>query len=765
MTSSTSTRAERRSHPPLWLVEGLDIVEQRRPVLIAVTLGVVVVGVLLALLFPGIVPPVPVVGAAVGLAALLLGLAVAIALDAADLRLRGPRHVGAAGGELVAVLPTRAEGEGAATLATAVLEAREPGCPLLLGLAASGRDVRPTAAWTDALATALEAEGVSVLRIDLATGHSRSPGLLEVVRDGVKLVSAVTFGPEPRLARLGAGEDLQAALVALSSLPGRLPRDLDVLLVALPMAASRQVVDAVRSLDHVLIVAQRDRTSRVELIAGLDALEAAGTRAQVALLDDRTAARLASPSEVPNAPDAAENSEADSESGPAGHESDPIASDAIESDAIASDAIASDPTVADAVEAGSADDEPESAEAGDRSGEAGGGLTEPENAGTDTTVSSPAVADAVAPTDEQPRSVSEAEDDAPQAAPGPRAGGAFGVGGAALTAAGIAAAFETRPDEPEARDRDTEPVEPVQADAVSDSSASPTPGVVEPTSVVSGQTSPDSLAVPADEEDGPRRVTPHVGEPETSVATQDPESRPTATESSSAVNDPVGPTSETPMPAVEEAVEHPRLELPKLPEPPEHEAAPAPWIKPTTGYVPAEPDARAAASDAHPPDSGPSAPESVESPPVEASRRREVSIVHGAAEAAAIALVGFPDVAPPIPEAGSEHQPADGAVPVGGDVTAGRDRAADYPPAAVELETPALETGPPESDLDDPAREVPTPEPAEDPDKTDEIPALRLQAISEVDAEHDEMMRTTAQLSVLSDDLDGAGDEQRDDTP
>jgi hypothetical protein len=760
MTSSTSSRAERRSHPPLWLVEGLDIVEQRRPVLIAVTLGVVVVGVLLAMLFPGLVPPVPVVGAAVGLAALLLGLAVAIALDAADLRLRGPRHVGAAGGELVAVLPTKAEAEGAATLATAVLEAREPGCPLLLGLAASGRDVRPTAAWTDALATALEAEGVSVLRIDLASGHSRSPGLLEVVRDGVKLVSAVTFGPEPRLARLGAGEDLQAALVALSSLPGRLPRDLDVLLVALPMAASRQVVDAVRSLDHVLIVAQRDRTSRVELIAGLDALEAAGTRAQVALLDDRTAARLASPSEVPNAPDAAEGSEADSESGPAGHESDPIASDAI----------ASDPTVADAVDAGSADDEPESAEAeaGDRSTEAGVGPAETESAGTDTAISSPAVADDVAPIDEQPRSVSEAEDDAPQAAPGPRTGGAFGVGGAALTAAGIAAAFETRPDEPEARDRDTEPVEPVQADAVSDSSATPTPKLVEPvpapvepTSVVLGQTSPDSLAVPAEEEDGARRVTPHAGEPETSAATQDPEYRPTATESSSAVNDPVRPTSEAPTPAVEESVK----QLPKRPEPPAHEAAPAPWIKPTTGYVPAKPDARAAASDAHPPDSGPSAPESFESPPVEASRRREVAIVHGAAEAAAIALVGFPDVAPPTPEPGSEHQPADGAVPVGGDVTAGRDRAADYPPAAVDLETPALKTETPESDLGDPALEAPTSEPAEDPDKTDEIPALRLQAISEVDAEHDEMMRTTAQLSVLSDDLDAAGDEQRDDTP
>jgi hypothetical protein len=293
MTDTSTPSTERPSHPPLWLVEGLDIVEQRRSVLLAVVIGVIALGGLLAVVAPGIVPPVPVVGAAVGVAALLLGLAVAIALDATDLRLRGPRHVGAAGGELVAVLPTRAGRDGADTLADAVLAARMPGSPLLLGLAASGRDIRPTVAWTDALATALVAGGVSVLRIDLASGHTRSDGLLEVVRDGVKLASAVTFGPEPKLARLGAGADLAAALEALSALPGRLPRDLDVLLVALPMAATRPVVTAVRSLDHVLIVAQRDRTSRVELIAGLDAMEAAGTRAQVALLDDRTAARLA----------------------------------------------------------------------------------------------------------------------------------------------------------------------------------------------------------------------------------------------------------------------------------------------------------------------------------------------------------------------------------------------------------------------------------------------------------------------------------------
>jgi outer membrane biosynthesis protein TonB len=40
------------------------------------------------------------------------------------------------------------------------------------------------------------------------------------------------------------------------------------------------------------VVAERDLTSRVDLIAGLDALQAVGLDAQVVLLDDVTAARL-----------------------------------------------------------------------------------------------------------------------------------------------------------------------------------------------------------------------------------------------------------------------------------------------------------------------------------------------------------------------------------------------------------------------------------------------------------------------------------------
>jgi hypothetical protein len=301
------THQTRRPRTPLWVVEGLDITRLRRVPFWSVAGVAAAVGIVLAVVLPDLIPPTPLVGAAVGLAALLLGLAAAVAVDAADLTVRGPRHVRAAGGELVAVLPSHADADAARPLAEAVLEAREDGSQrLLLGLAAAGRDARRCAAWTDALADALARTGVSVLRVDLANGRSERPGLVEVVREGRKLPSVVTFDPELRLARIGAGRDHAGALEVLPTLPTRLPRDLDVLLVALPTAASRQVVAATRALDHVLVVAERDTTSRVDLIAGLDAMEAAGIAAQVALLDDRTAARLAAPVATAVAPSDAE---------------------------------------------------------------------------------------------------------------------------------------------------------------------------------------------------------------------------------------------------------------------------------------------------------------------------------------------------------------------------------------------------------------------------------------------------------------------------
>jgi hypothetical protein len=66
---------------------------------------------------------------------------------------------------------------------------------------------------------ALAEEGVSVLRVDLASGRTESPGLVEVVREGRKIASVVQFEEDLLLARMGAGQDLAGALNVLPELP------------------------------------------------------------------------------------------------------------------------------------------------------------------------------------------------------------------------------------------------------------------------------------------------------------------------------------------------------------------------------------------------------------------------------------------------------------------------------------------------------------------------------------------------------------------
>jgi hypothetical protein len=67
-----------------------------------------------------------------------------------------------------------------------------------------------------------------------------------------------------------------------------LPSDVDVLLVALPQIVTRSAVNASRVLDQVLLVAEANLTSRVELMASLDALRVAGCAPQVVLVDGGT---------------------------------------------------------------------------------------------------------------------------------------------------------------------------------------------------------------------------------------------------------------------------------------------------------------------------------------------------------------------------------------------------------------------------------------------------------------------------------------------
>jgi hypothetical protein len=280
-TMASSSRSAR-------LVEVLDVLDRRASLLRGVVLAVVLVGVLLALFAPGVLPPTPLVGAAVAVIAILLGAGVAVAVDAGDGVVRGPHHVRAIGGELVGALPTEVSADAAGDLADAVLEARDDR-RVVLGISAAGDDAA-TSRWADALAVALARRHASVLVVDVVGGATPTDGLVEVVFEDATLGRTVTFEREVKLARLGAGRDLDRVLEAAAEMPTRLPKDLEVLLLALPPVDDPDVLTVVEQLDAVLLLAPGGATPRVRLQTGIEAVERVGASAQVVLIDDRTAA-------------------------------------------------------------------------------------------------------------------------------------------------------------------------------------------------------------------------------------------------------------------------------------------------------------------------------------------------------------------------------------------------------------------------------------------------------------------------------------------
>lgn len=289
--ASVASGGRRRGHP-LWAIELLDVLDRRG--LFALWVGGVLaaIALLIATVAPGVVPPSALGGVTVAVPALAVGLALALALDTLDVRVRGPRHVRSSGGELVALLPSVPTDADADDLASSVLEVRPAGTPLHLGLAPVADDPTATVEWTRALAQALARTGVSVLLVDLTAGASEGPGILEVVRDRLPLSDVVTYADGLPLAEAGAGRDHLRALQALVTFPSVLPADVEILLVALPPVVNRSTVNAARILDQVLLVGEAHLTSRVELMASLDALRVAGCSPQIVLVDGLTYARL-----------------------------------------------------------------------------------------------------------------------------------------------------------------------------------------------------------------------------------------------------------------------------------------------------------------------------------------------------------------------------------------------------------------------------------------------------------------------------------------
>jgi len=282
----------RRRRPPTWAIELIDVLDRRGAFALWVGAVLATVTLLVATISPTLVAPQALIGVVVGITALAVGVALALALDTLDVRIRGPRHVRSSGGELVALLPTDPTVGDSDDLAAAVLEVRTVGVPLHLGLAPVAGDVTATIEWTRALGEAIARTGVSVLLVDLTSGASEQAGILEVVRDRVPLADVVTYASDLPFAEARAGRDHLKALQSFVSLPVVLPADVELLLVALPPIVNRSTVNAARILDQVLLVAEANLSSRVELMASLDALRVAGCSPQVVLVDGRTYARL-----------------------------------------------------------------------------------------------------------------------------------------------------------------------------------------------------------------------------------------------------------------------------------------------------------------------------------------------------------------------------------------------------------------------------------------------------------------------------------------
>ena len=278
--------------PPLWSVELVDVLGRRGRFALAVAAVLSVLTLIVSLALPHVVPPRPLVGGLVGATTLAVGVSLALALDALDVRIRGPRHIRSSGGELVALLPVDATPRDAGHLAAAVRAVHVPGTTLHLGFAPVGVDPTTTVAWARALSEALADRGASVLLVDIATGPVGVPGITEVVRDRLPLTDVVTYAEGRSLATAGPGIDRLQALQAVITLPTVLPSDVEVLLLVLPQVVTRSAVNASRVLDQVLFVAEANLTSRVELMASLEALRVAGCDPQVVLVDDRTSMAL-----------------------------------------------------------------------------------------------------------------------------------------------------------------------------------------------------------------------------------------------------------------------------------------------------------------------------------------------------------------------------------------------------------------------------------------------------------------------------------------
>lgn len=312
-------------NPPPRLVEFIAVLESRRLVARIAAGGFLVLGILVTLLAPSVLPRHPVVGAAIGLGSVLVGIAAVLATDANDLIIRGPQHVRAAGARrsiTVADTPTPAT---VARLADLVSERVTAGARVVAVVPAS-KSVRDVPRWADLVAVDLAGRARHVVVVDLTGtwGEIDDLGVVDVARGRCKLSEAVTFDPDATVARLGTGADPQAARDSLVGFLARVPADVNLILLAMPSLTMAGALTAVGASDGALVLAEVDVTHRLALIGTLDAIDDVGVEPDVVLLDRAGSSHVVAAAPGTQEPvDAIEDARSDDDLVPAGVAAEP----------------------------------------------------------------------------------------------------------------------------------------------------------------------------------------------------------------------------------------------------------------------------------------------------------------------------------------------------------------------------------------------------------------------------------------------------------
>lgn len=263
---------ERRDHDSgrVAVPEIAELLHLQRPAAAVAAAAVVLFALLVTLVAPGVLPANVVTGLVVGVLALLAAGAAAVVLDGRDPILRGPRHLRRDGHAVLARMagpdPVQHGGPVLAAIERR-LEGREHFGLVLTGTGSDPSELAVT------LGRAAAAAGHTALVIDLRAPGA--PGVADVGEGTVRLGEAARLADDRPYAWIGAGVDRAAAARAAAGVARRPPRDLKLLLVVAPDAATH-VPEVLQACDRTVLLVAADTQQRAMVTARLDALERAG---------------------------------------------------------------------------------------------------------------------------------------------------------------------------------------------------------------------------------------------------------------------------------------------------------------------------------------------------------------------------------------------------------------------------------------------------------------------------------------------------------